>query len=406
MDEYKREINYSQYICVSTPSDIEISQDQIFFREKYQDIINYLKIMMVSDDDEIVKQYIYPKAALLINIGYGTDINDFFRLIAKNYNINLIEFDYETILRDLNEFYENFNEIIEWMLNENNAKDSQQNNSTHRNKIKNLILFEQSDILTPDNDNLMKGFLSHFLKKPINYSFLDQGSFFIWINHNLQEIHKNSTNIFELFDLLIRISTLNKEERLSFLSSISEKYPKIVFEINKLAEITNNWEVKDLKQILNLAIFKQYLNSDLNDVSNEITHILQELIDSEEFIPTTKTLNLNEIDRSVNEVVQRKDDKKEQIIRNNLIDDLILKVKKENGSQFLLNQLYEDAASQNYDELIIILDKLEKEEPLEPNELRLVAKYSFILQENPKKAQITLEKAKKRIEQIKHAFGI
>ena len=406
MDEYKREINYSQYICVSTPSDIDISQDQIFFREKYQEIINYLKIMMISDDDEIVKQYIYPKAALLINIGYGTDINDFFRLIAKNYNINLIEFDYEIILRDLNEFYEDFNEIIEWMLNENNSKDSQQNNSTHGNKIKNLILFEQSDILAPDNDNLMKGFLSHFLKKPINYSFLDQGSFFIWINHNLQEIHKNSTSIFELFDLFIKISTLNKEERLSFLSSISEKYPKIVFEINKLAEITNNWEVKDLKQILNLAIFKQYLNSDLNDVSNEITHILQELIDSEEFIPTTKTLNLNEIDRSVNEVVQRKDDKKEQIIRNNLIDDLILKVKKENGSQFLLNQLYEDAASQNYDELIIILDKLEKEEPLEPNELRLVAKYNFILQENPKKAQITLEKAKKRIEQIKHAFGI
>ena len=121
MDEYKREINYSQYICVSTPSDIDISQDQIFFREKYQEIINYLKIMMISDDDEIVKQYIYPKAALLINIGYGTDINDFFRLIAKNYNINLIEFDYEIILRDLNEFYEDFNEIIEWMLNENNS---------------------------------------------------------------------------------------------------------------------------------------------------------------------------------------------------------------------------------------------------------------------------------------------
>lgn len=406
MDEYKREINYSQYICVSTPSDIDISQDQIFFREKYQEIINYLKIMMISDDDEIVKQYIYPKGALLINIGYGTDINDYFRLIAKNYNINLIEFDYEIILRDLNEFYENFNEIIEWMLNENNSKDSEENNSTHRNKVKNLIVFEQSDILTPDNDNLMKGFLSHFLKKPINYSFLDQGSFFIWINHNLQEIHKNSTNIFELFDLFIRISTLKKEERISFLSSISEKYPKIVFEINKLAEITNNWEVKDLKQILNLAIFKQYLNSDLNDVSNEITHILQELIDSEEFVPTTKTLNLNEIDRLVNEGVQRNNDKKEQIIGNNLVDDLILKVKKESGSQFLLNQLYEDAASQNYDELIIILDKLEKEESLLPNELQLIAKYNFMLQDNPKKAQITLEKAKKRIEQIKQAFGI
>ena len=91
MDEYRRELNYTKYICRSSPTDIDISQDQIFFREKFQEIINYLKIMMISDDDELVKQYIYPKGALLINIGYGTDINDFFRLIAKNYNINFIE---------------------------------------------------------------------------------------------------------------------------------------------------------------------------------------------------------------------------------------------------------------------------------------------------------------------------
>ena len=406
MDEYRRELNYSKYICISSPTDIDISQDQIFFREKYQEIINYLKIMMISDDDELVKQYIYPKGALLINIGYGTDINDFFRLIAKNYNINLIEFDYEVILQDQKEFCENFNKIIEWTLNESNSKESRQENSTHKNKVKNLILYEQSDLLNPNEFNLMKGFLSHFLKKPINYSFLDQGSFFIWINHNSQEISENSTNIFELFDLFIRISILNKEERLSFLSSISEKYPKIVFDINRLSEITNNWEVRDLKQILNLAIFKQYLNSDLNDVSNEITHILQELIDSKEFIPTIKTLNLIENDRSINKIAQLNIDKKEQSIGNDLIDDLISKVKKENGSDFLLNQLYEDAASQNYTELIIILDKLEKNEQLEPSELQLIAKYNFMLQENPKKAQITLEKAKKRIEQIKKAFGI
>jgi hypothetical protein len=406
MDEYKSQLNYSQYICVSDPSDINISQDQIFFREKYQEIINYLKIMMINDDDEIVKQYIYPKGALLINIGYGTDINDFFRLIAKNYNINFVEFNYEIILRDLNKFYDNLNEIIEWTLIERNPEDRKQNDSTDRNKVKNLIIFEQSEDLTLKNHDLMKGFLSHFLKKPINYSFLDQGSFFIWINHNLPEIHDNSTNIFELFDLFIRISTLKKDERLSFLSTISEKYPKIVFEINSLAEITNNWEVKDLEQLLKLAIFKQYLNSDLNDVSNEITHILQELIDSEEFIPTTKSLNLNENSRMVNELPKLKTNKNEQVFVNEFIDDLMLKVKKEGGSQFLLSQFYEDAASQNYAELMIILEKLKKRETLEPNELQLLAKYNFILQDDPNKAQITLEKAKKRIEQIKQAFGI
>ena len=403
MDELKRNLNFSQYISVSSPSEIDISKEQIFFRKKYNEIINYLKIMMTTDDDELVKQYIYPKGALLIKIRAGTDINDLFRFIAKNYNINFIEFDYEIIIKDLNKFYDLFNDIIEWTLVKNNSENINQNESDHSNKIKNLIVFEQSDVLTPNNDNLMKHFLSHFLKKPINYSFLDQGSIFIWLSHNLKEINSNSSNIFELFDLFIKVSTLSTEERFTFLSSISEKYPKIVFEINKLVEITNDWEVKDLKQLLKLAIFKHYLNSDLNDVSNEVSHILQDLIDSEEFIPTVKSFTSK---KSINEETQLSHKNKEWEPQNGPINDLILKIRKEDSSKFLLDQLYEEAASQNYAELIIILDKLEKEEKLESGELQLLSKYNFILHDNPKKAQIFLEKAKKRIEQIKQAFGI
>jgi hypothetical protein len=71
----------------------------------------------------------------------------------------------------------------------------------------------------------------------------------------------------------------------------------------------------------------------------------------------------------------------------------------------MLNQLYESAASERYTELLIILDKLNKKENLEENDLRLLSNYSFILNDNPQIAQINLEKAKKRIEQIKQAFG-
>ena len=74
MDELKRELNFSQYISVSPPNEIDISKEQIFFRKKYAEIINYLKVMMTNDDDELVKQYIYPKGALLVNqtfIGHG-----------------------------------------------------------------------------------------------------------------------------------------------------------------------------------------------------------------------------------------------------------------------------------------------------------------------------------------------
>ena len=71
----------------------------------------------------------------------------------------------------------------------------------------------------------------------------------------------------------------------------------------------------------------------------------------------------------------------------------------------MLNQLYENAAYKNYNELILIIDKIQKKEPLEENDRRLLANYPFILNDPPNKAQIHLEKAKKRVDSIKQAFG-
>ena len=71
----------------------------------------------------------------------------------------------------------------------------------------------------------------------------------------------------------------------------------------------------------------------------------------------------------------------------------------------MLEQLYENAVSKNYNELLLIVDKLNKREMLEENDRRLLAQYAFILNDSPKMAQIHLEKAKKRIDNLKRAFG-
>jgi hypothetical protein len=71
----------------------------------------------------------------------------------------------------------------------------------------------------------------------------------------------------------------------------------------------------------------------------------------------------------------------------------------------MLNQLYEDAAFKNYREIILIIDKLDKNEPLEKNDRKLLADYPFILNDPPNMALINLEKAKKRVDRIKQAFG-
>jgi len=54
---------------------------------------------------------------------------------------------------------------------------------------------------------------------------------------------------------------------------------------------------------------------------------------------------------------------------------------------------------------VLIIDKLSKNEHLEEIERKILAKYAFILNDSPKMAQINLEKAKKRIDNLKRAFG-
>ena len=86
-------------------------------------------------------------------------------------------------------------------------------------------------------------------------------------------------------------------------------------------------------------------------------------------------------------------------------DGIIEEMRDMGVSEFMLNQLYENAASKNYNELLIIIDKLNKKEPLEDNERKIVSKYAFILNDSPNMAHLNLEKAKKRVDLLKKAFG-
>ncbi|MFX0058209.1 MAG: hypothetical protein ACFE8J_07905, partial [Candidatus Heimdallarchaeota archaeon] len=79
------DIEVSNYYRVICPSDIKISREDIFYRDKFNDIINYLKIMLTNQDDSVIQQYLQTKGKLLINISPGTDIIDFLKLISKNY---------------------------------------------------------------------------------------------------------------------------------------------------------------------------------------------------------------------------------------------------------------------------------------------------------------------------------
>ncbi|MHA1703356.1 MAG: hypothetical protein ACTSWK_13925, partial [Promethearchaeota archaeon] len=372
--------------------------------------INYLKIMLTNHEESIVQSYnkfIQPKGAILINNKPGTDIDDYLKLISKNYNLNFYELNQKEIIKAPEEFINNFTSILESLLQIKDNKEEINKNSeisqtsgykTEENRIKGIILINQENFpnIKLKERNLLEHFIISFKNKK---EIIKNGLILIWINNNIKEIEINSGLIFEVFDLFIKIPLLNKIERETIFRNFSEKNPKIVFDIKTLVDLTKKLESRDINQLIKVAIFKHYLNSELNNISNEITHILKDLIESGEFIPSISSNN----QLIPGNVMKSQNFNK---INPDLLQKAILSnIQTQNISDFMLNQLYEDAASAKYTELSIILDKLYKKEVLDENDLKLLAIYPFILNYDPQKAQINLEKAKKRIEQIRQAFG-
>jgi len=417
MERSDDELKFSKYYRLITPNEFDIDREDIFYRDKYNDIINYLKIMLTNHEESIVKSYakfIQPKGILLININSGTDIIDYLKLISNNYYLDFIELNQEEIVKSPEEFFSNFISILEDIVKKKeieNSKISQINEyKKEENKIKRLLVINQhnfSKALLKDK-NLLELFIVTFKGKK---SLIKDGLILIWINNRFQEIEVNSRLIFEAFDLFIKIPLLDKIERETILRNFSEKNPKIVFDIKTLVEFTSNWEVKDLNRLLRVGIFKHYLNSELNESSNEITDILINLIESGEYLPShleaiTEREVLyggpNDNQNLINKISTKERD---EIINTNDIKNFITQIKEERISDFILSQLYENAASKNYSEVLLIIDKLNKQEPLEDNDRKILAKYSFVLNDSPNMAQINLEKAKKRIDNLKRAFG-
>ena len=423
MEDTDNDIEFSKYYRLITPNEIDIDREDIFYRDKYNDIINYLKIMLTNHEESIVQNYnkfIQPKGAILINIKSGTDIDDYLKLISKNYYLNFYELNQEEIIKAPEEYINNFTAILESLIQiedineeelDKNGEVSQiSENKTEENKIKGILLINQENF---SNTKLKeRNFLEHFIisfknKKEI----LKNGLILIWIHNNIKEIEMNSRSIFEVFDLFIKIPLLDKIERETIFRNFSEKNPKIVFDIKTLVDFTDNWEIKDINQLLKVGIFKHFLNSELNDSSNEITDGLIDLIQSGEFIPSISHEEAK-LDFLNNKATNNQNPLNKGFMKGgetgiavNKSSEVLNQIKEERFSEFMLNQLYENAVSKNYSELLLIIDKLNKQERLEENDRKLLAKYAFVLNDSPKMAQINLEKAKKRIDNLKRAFG-
>ena len=423
MEEKKDDLKFSKFYRLIAPNEMDIDREEIFYREKYNDIINYLKIVLTNDEESVAQSYnkfIHPKCAILIKVNPGSDIVDYLKLISKNYYLNFFELNHEEIVKAPDDFISNFIDILENIIelalknieNETNNNEKSQTNDhdLEQSKIKGLLVIDQQKFsgINLNGKNLLELFMVSYKNRA---SLEKDGLIIIWINNTMKEIKKSSQLIFDVFDLFIKVPILDKAEREMIFKAFSEKNPKIVFDIKTLVDYTATWEVKDLIQLLRIGIFKHFLNSELNESSNEITDGLINLIESGEYIPTTPETKRN-IENSDSDFYKSDEFSSKNSMygrntesRNIYAQNLSSEIKEERFTDFMLNQLYENAVSKNYSELVLIIDKLNKNEHLEEIERKILAKYAFVLNDSPKMAQINLEKAKKRIDNLKREFG-
>ena len=309
----------------------------------------------------------------------------------------------EEIAESIPDIVEEIKEFVEKEFKETNFEKSSQKRL--------IFLNQQKDFKQLFNGkSLLKNFI--IFQQQINNSinFIDNDLILVWINYDIQELIDNSNNLFNAFDIFIKIPLLNKIERETILRNFLDKNKKISFDVNAIVSYTEKWEVNDINQLLKIGIFKKFINSELNDTSNEITNILIDLIEFGEYLPLITRISSEE--QESEEKTEKSYKKTDKISKKDVdngekfkdTDFFVNQIRETSISDFMLNQLYENAASKNYNELIIIIDKLSKKEPLEDNDRKLLAIYPFILNDSPNLALINLEKAKKRIDLMKQAF--
>ena len=127
---------FSKYFQVISPSKLEVNREEIFYREKYNDIINYIKAMSTYSIDNPLKEYVSPKGTVLINVNPGTDILEFLKLISRNYSLELIELRDLEIKKAPDKFIKSFIPILRAILEIHDKKtDSKSEKEEYNEKM-------------------------------------------------------------------------------------------------------------------------------------------------------------------------------------------------------------------------------------------------------------------------------
>ncbi len=422
--------NKLKYLIIKNPLDLQIERKDIFYRESYSEIIDYIKFLLsyeaVSSETKIKKI----KGSILIDAPYGSDILGYIKLIAKTFTLKFVKLNFPEIRKSPNDFILNFPNIFDNLAKiyreaKKVEQEVKEKDKTIERALKFIFVVEnQQELFQRTQKDIHFDLFEHLYyelkNKMENINFIENGIIFIGINHQENTLCQAS---FKLFDFYLKIPTITENERRIILEKISEEISaNQTFNVDKIASLTEGWEVNDIRELIKIAYLRNVAKFD--DSVNDITELTAKIIDRGEFIPsylislnfiqnklgTFQTSINSSIHQSINQnrkfniELSKEEHSKIPELESQLRTE-IEKIRSQRISNFMVQQLYEDAASENYTELLVILDKMKKKEHLEDYDRKLLAEYSFILNDPPNIALILLEKAKKRIDNIKKAFG-
>ena len=425
----ENQTDFLKYVHISGPLDLKVKREEVFYRDCFSDIIDYIKFILNPEAFSSKFDFIVIKGSILINSFYGTDVTDYLKLLSKTYTLNHIELNFSEIYKSPDNFITKFPAIIRYLSNKyKDAKKLEEDLKEDKKIIERALVYL---VVIDDNEEVFKrtqNGLDYDLFERLYYemkigleslNFIENGIILIGINHNENFLRQSSL---KYFDFYLKIPELTENQRKLILEKLQEKLAENwSIDVNRIATLTEGWEVEDLRNLINIAIIRNA--SKLENSSEDLTELIENIIENGEYLPahlitsslvrrTSKLKNINKIpiqfqnqDQQIAQRGSMREITDKVVQSEGILQKEIEKIKSQRISDFMVMQLYEEAASEKYTELIILLDKIKKEEPLEDYDKKLIAEYSFILNDPPNIALISLEKAKKRIDNIKKAFG-
>ncbi len=217
-----------------------------------------------------------------------------------------------------------------------------------------------------------------------HFAPISLGGIFLFISSRNQNISYDYNNF---FDLELNLQIPDTRFKKFFIESIFKDIPNNSVDVEHISLQMKDWNVAAIRKFLIFA-YRYFQINQMDDLTNKIkfnTHFLSELIEN-------NSINFRNISIDNSNTIYKSDAINSE---PHLSDPKIML------NENFEHQLYQEAASKDYEDLCIILDKIQKGIVLLPFERLKLADNSFILKDDPKKALQKLNKAKVIVDKFK-----